>query len=48
MAAAKHYFSSLVPCTRPHVLIGDKTPIKLCEEGSVDLDYQKYLCFERI
>jgi hypothetical protein len=39
MVASKHYFSSFVPCTRPPMLMGDKTPMRVCEEGSVDLDY---------
>jgi len=27
MIASKHYFSSLVPCTRPPMLMRDKTPM---------------------
>ena len=39
MVSSKHYFSSPVPCTRPPMLMGDKTPRRVCEEGSVELDY---------
>jgi hypothetical protein len=42
MVASKHYFSSLVPCTRPPMLMGDKTPMRVCREGSVDLDYGSF------
>jgi len=37
--ASKHYFSSLVPCTRTPMLMGEKTLLRVCREGSLDLDY---------
>lgn len=42
MAASKHSFYSLVPCTIPPMLMGDNTPMRVCGEGSVDLYYGSF------
>jgi hypothetical protein len=39
ISESKDSFSSLVPCTRPPILMEDKTTMRVCREGSVDLDY---------
>jgi hypothetical protein len=37
MAAKEEVFSSLIPCSRPHVLMGDDTPVAVTGEGRVEL-----------
>jgi len=33
---------SLLPCTRPSMLMGDKKPMRVRGEGSMDLDYGNF------
>jgi hypothetical protein len=37
MAAKEEVFSSLSPCSRPHILMGDDTPVAVAGEGRVEL-----------
>jgi hypothetical protein len=37
MAAKEEVFSSLSPCSRPHILMGDDTPVEVGGEGRVEL-----------
>jgi hypothetical protein len=37
MTAKEEFFSSLSPCSRPHILMGGDTPIAVAGEGRVEL-----------
>jgi hypothetical protein len=37
MEAKEEVFSSLSPCSRPHILMGDDTPVAVAGEGRVEL-----------
>jgi hypothetical protein len=37
MAAKEEVFSSLSPCSRPPILMGDNTPVAVAREGRVEL-----------
>jgi hypothetical protein len=37
MAAKEEVFTSLSPCSRPPILIGDDTPVEVAREGRVEL-----------
>jgi hypothetical protein len=37
MAAKEEVFSSLSPCSRPPILMGDDTPVAIVGEGRVEL-----------
>ena len=37
MAAEEEVFSSLSPCSRPPILMGDDTPVEVVGEGRVEL-----------
>lgn len=43
IVVSKDYFSSLIPYTRPSMLMGDNTPMRLCREGRMHLDYRIFL-----
>ena len=37
MKAKDYFFTSLSSCSRPHILMGDDTPIEVAGEGRVEL-----------
>ena len=38
MAVKEEVLSSLSPCSRPHIIMVDDTPIEVVGDGSVELD----------
>jgi hypothetical protein len=51
MEVKEEFFSSLIPCSRPHILMGDDTPVAVAGEGRVEIhngSFENFLHFPKI